>query len=111
MWPCCPSALISALDVDLEDQVPVLVLDILEADISQDTGIVDEDVDTAKRLDRSVDNLVTVLYGIVVCDSLSAGLLYLVDNDIGGLVREKRSAAGVERQLLGNSLLRNFLRP
>lgn len=111
VWPCCPGALIGALDVDLEDQVPVLVLDILEADISQDAGVVDEDVNTAKRLYRSVDNLVTVLYGVVVCDGLSAGLLYLIDDDIGGLVREKRSATGVERQLLGNSLLRSFLRP
>jgi hypothetical protein len=72
--------------VDLEDQVPILVLDILEADVSQDTSVVDEDVDTAERLDRSVDDLVAVLYRVVVCDGLSASLLYLVDDDIGGLV-------------------------
>lgn len=78
--------------MDLEDQVPVLVLDILEADVSQDSGIVDEDIDTTKCLDRGLDNLVSVLYGVVVCDSLSAGLLYLVDDYICSLV-------GVQSQL------------
>lgn len=79
--------------MDLEDQVPVLVLDVLEADVSQDTGVVDEDINATERLDRGVDDLVTVLYGVVVCDCLSAGLLYLVDDYIGGLVRVKVSYA------------------
>lgn len=85
--PCCPRTLVGALDVDLEDQVPVLVLDILEADVSQDTGVVDEHIDAAKCLDRGVDDLVAVLYGVIVCDGLPAGLLYLVDDDIGSLAR------------------------
>lgn len=77
--------------MDLEDQVPILILDVLEADVSQNTGVVDEDVDATERLDGSVDNLVTVLYRVVVCDGLSACLLDLIDNDIGGLVRGRES--------------------
>lgn len=71
--------------MDLKDEVPVLILDVLEADIAQDAGVVDEDVDTAKSLDGSVDDLVAVLDGVVVGDGLATVLLDLVDNNVGSL--------------------------
>ena len=86
MGPCSSGALVGTLDVDLEDQVPILILHVLEADISEDSGIVDEDVDAAERLDGCVDDLVAVLDRIVVGDGLAAGLLDLIDHDIGGLL-------------------------
>ena len=52
--------------MDANDQVPVLVLDVLEADVSEDTGVVDEDVDAAKGLDGGVDDALAVLYRVVV---------------------------------------------
>lgn len=71
--------------MDLHDQVPVLILDVLEADISQDTGIVDEDIDSAESTDGSLDDALAVLDRVVVGDGLSARGLDLVDDDVGSL--------------------------
>lgn len=71
--------------MNLEDQVPVLVLDILEADITQDAGIVDQDIDATKCLNGSLDDLVAVLDGVVIGNSLATVLLDLIDYYIGGL--------------------------
>lgn len=111
--------------MNLENEVPILVLDILEADVSQDTGVVDQNIDTTKALDRGVDNLVAVFYGVIVCNGLAAGILYFIDDYIGGLVgrkgqlREKKELAGQvlattagTNVILGRfSPLRNCLRP
>jgi hypothetical protein len=59
--PSSAGALVGASDVDLHDEVPVLVLHVLEADVSQNASIVDEHVDSAKGLDGSLDNLVAIL--------------------------------------------------
>ena len=60
MRPCCSGTLVCTPDVDLHDQVPVVVLHVLEADIPEDAGVVDQDIDSAKRLDGSIDNLFTI---------------------------------------------------
>lgn len=67
------------------DQIPILVLHVLERDISQDTGIVDENIDAAKILDGCVDNCLSVLHAVVVGDGLSAGLANFFNYNIGGL--------------------------
>lgn len=74
--------------MNLEDQVPVLVLNILEADITQDTGVIDQDIDATKCLDGSLDDLVAILDGVVIGNGLSTVLLDLVDYYIGGLGSE-----------------------
>lgn len=67
--------------MDVHDQVPVLILHVLEADISQDTGIVQQDIDSAKVLDGSLDDLVAIGDTVVVCDGFTArGLDFLNDN-------------------------------
>jgi hypothetical protein len=71
--------------VDLEDQVPVLVLHVLEADVAQDAGVVDQDVDAPKGLDGRLDDLVAVLDAVVVGNGLAACGLDLVDDDIRSL--------------------------
>lgn len=71
--------------MDLHDQVPVRILHVLEADVAQNTGIVDEDIDPAESLDGSVDNGLTILHGVVVCYSFSSCGLDLVDDNIGSL--------------------------
>lgn len=80
--------------MNLEDQVPVLVLNILEADITQDTGVVDQNVDATKCLDGSLDDLVTIFDGVIIGNCLSTVLLDLIDYYIGGLVNEDKLALG-----------------
>lgn len=86
------SYLVGALDVDCSDQVPVRVLHVLEADVAEDAGIVDQDVDAAESVNGRLDDLVTELDTVVVCHGLAAGLLDLVDDNIGGLPTESECA-------------------
>ena len=85
MRPCGAGDLVGAVDVNAHDEVPVLILEVLEAGIAEDTGIVDDDVDTAESLDGGVDDLVTKLDGIVVGDGLAARSLDLVDDEVSSL--------------------------
>jgi hypothetical protein len=71
--------------MNLEDQVPVSLLHVLEADISQDAGVVDEDIDAAKGIDGSLDDGFAILDRIVVGDGLAACRADLVDDLVGGL--------------------------
>lgn len=52
--------------MDLHDQVPILVLYVLETDVAQDTGIVDEDIHPTECIDRRTDDLFAILDIIVV---------------------------------------------
>lgn len=85
MRPGGLGALVGALDVDFVDKVPVLVGQVLEASVAQDTGIVEQDVDAAEGADGGLDDALAVLNAVVVGDGLAAGLLDLVDYNIGGL--------------------------
>lgn len=94
MRPGGARALVGAPDMDLVDEVPVLILHVLEANVPEDTGVVDEDVDASIGLDGRVDNLFTLVYGVVVGHGLSAGSLDLIDDDIGGLEKRRRKETG-----------------
>ena len=85
MWPRSSCALVCSLDVYLHHQVPVLIFHVLEADIAQNAGIVDEDINSAKGLDRSLDDLVAVLNRVVVRDGLAASRCDLLNNLVCGL--------------------------
>jgi hypothetical protein len=87
MRPCCSGTLVCTSDVNLHDQVPIVILHVLEADISEDSGIVDQDVDSAKGLDGRVDDLFTIFDRIVVGNSLASSCLDLVNYDVCGLYR------------------------
>jgi hypothetical protein len=54
-------ALVCSVDMDSVDQIPVRLLHILEADIAQDTSVVDEDIDAAECVDSSLDDGLSVL--------------------------------------------------
>lgn len=86
MWPSSPGTLIRALDVDINNQIPVLVGHVLEANIPEDARVVDEDIDPAVVLDGCLDDLVTVGDTVVVGYRLAASGPYLVDNNICGLL-------------------------
>jgi hypothetical protein len=47
--------------VDLVDKLPVRLLHVLEADITQDTGVVDEHIDAPKSINRRLDDLLAIL--------------------------------------------------
>lgn len=47
--------------MDLVDEFPIRLLHVLEADISQDARVVDEDIDTPESIDCSLDDVLSVL--------------------------------------------------
>jgi hypothetical protein len=71
--------------VDPVDQIPVRLLHILEADVSQDTSVVDEDIDAAECVDSCLDDGVSILDWIVVGDRLAASGADLLDDLVCGL--------------------------
>jgi hypothetical protein len=71
--------------VNLVDEIPVLVRHVLEADVAQDAGVVEKNIDAAKVLDGCLDDLFAELDTVVVGDGLAARGADLVDDDIGGL--------------------------
>lgn len=77
--------LVSTLHVDLDDQIPILILHILKADVSQDPRIIDKDIDPPERLNGRLDNSLAILDTVVVCDRLAARGFDLIDDYIGGL--------------------------
>jgi hypothetical protein len=89
MWPRGSCALVCSFNVYLHHQVPVLVFHVLKADVAQNAGIVDEDINPAKGLDSSPNDLVAVLDRVVVCDGLAASRCDLLDNLIGSLWKQQ----------------------
>jgi hypothetical protein len=71
--------------VDSVDEVPIGILHVLEADIAQNAGIVDEDINATKSLDGGIDNLLAKLYTVVVGNGIAAGFFDFVYDNIGGL--------------------------
>lgn len=88
MGPCSAGALVGARDVDLDDEIPVLILEVLEADVAEDTGVVEEDIDATKSLDGRLDDAVTVLDAVVVGNSLAARGDDFVDTTSAALKEE-----------------------
>jgi hypothetical protein len=77
--------LVCSLDVDVVDEIPVRLLHVLEADISQNAGIVDEDIDATERVDGRLDDGFSVLHRVVVGDRLAACGADVVDDFVCGL--------------------------
>ena len=80
--PRASTNLVAAINVDLGDQIPVRILHVLERDIPQNAGIVDEDVHGAKGLDSRLNHLLSNLDGVVVGDGLAALLYDLLDDNV-----------------------------
>jgi hypothetical protein len=71
--------------MNVHNEVPVLILHVLEADISQDAGIVDQDVNTSEVLDSGLNDLLAIRYAIVVSYGLTTCSLDFIDDNIGSL--------------------------
>lgn len=67
------------------DQIPICISHVFEADIPQDSSIVDQDIYPAVCLDCSLDDLVAILDRVVIGSRLASSGLDLVHDDIGGL--------------------------
>ena len=53
--------LVGAVNVDSVNEIPVLVGQVLERNIAENSGVVDDNVNGTEGLDSGLDNLVTVL--------------------------------------------------
>ena len=71
--------------MNFDDQVPVLVLHILEAYISKNARIVDQDINPSKLLYGGFDDLFTISHIVVVGNGFTACCSDLVDDNISGL--------------------------
>jgi hypothetical protein len=87
--------------MNLVDQVPVGLLHVLEADIAQDTGIVDQHVDATKVVDGRLDNEITILDRVVVCDRLAACGANLLNDCIRRLFTTVSQIMGALRESWG----------
>jgi len=68
------------------DQIPVLILHVLEADIPQDTGVIYQNIDATEVIDGGLDDGFTVLHAVVVGNSLAALGADFLDDGIGSLL-------------------------
>lgn len=64
--PCSSCALVCSKNVNLIDEVPISLLHVLEADVAQDTSVVDEDIDTPKGINGSLNDPVSILNRVIV---------------------------------------------
>ena len=71
--------------MNLNDQVPVVVCHVFEADIPQNAGIVEEDVNPPKFLDSRIDDPITILDAVIIRNGLSACSSYLIYYHVCGL--------------------------
>lgn len=69
------------------DQIPILILHVLESDITEDTGVVDENIDPAEVLDGCLNDGFTVLNAVVVGYRLAASRSNLLNYYISSLRR------------------------
>jgi len=71
--------------VNFVDQIPVLISHVFEGDVTQNSGVVDEDVDSSKVLDSGINDGLAILNAIVVGNGFTASLANLFDDNVGGL--------------------------
>lgn len=85
VWPCCMRNCVRASDVDGNDCVPLLVRHGLEGLVAEDTGIVDNNVDSAKSVNGLLHDLGTLEIRVEVGSAVSARLFDLLDDDFCSL--------------------------
>jgi hypothetical protein len=71
--------------MNVHNEVPVLILHVLEADIPKDASVVDQNVDASEVLDSGLNDLLAICYAVVVGYGFTAGSFYLIDDNIGSL--------------------------
>jgi len=76
---------VGTLEVNLVHQVPVGLFHLQKAHISQDAGVIDDNVDATKVINGRLDDGLTVLHRVVVGCCLATGLFDFLDHQISGL--------------------------
>lgn len=71
--------------MNLDDQVPVSVGHVLEANIPQDARIVEQDIYPAEFLDGSLDDVFAILDTVIIRNCFAASSSNLLDDYISGL--------------------------
>lgn len=71
--------------MDSCNQIPILILHILEADISKNACIVEKDIDPTVVLNGGFDDFLAIFNTVVVGNSFTSCSLDLIDNYISGL--------------------------
>jgi hypothetical protein len=79
--------LVSAADMNGHNQIPVLVLHILEADIPQNPRIVYQHINPSEVIDGCFNDSFAILDTVVVGDGFAALRSDLLDNSIGSLTK------------------------
>lgn len=78
--PGSSAAAVSTVNVNLENEIPILILHFLEWDISQNTRIVQKDVDLAEVVNSSLDDFISKLDRVIVGDCNSTLFLNFLNN-------------------------------
>ena len=79
------SHLVCTVGVNCVDQIPVGILHVLKANITQDTSIIKQNINAAEGLYSGFNNSITVLDTVVVGDGLTASGADLLDDNICSL--------------------------
>ena len=89
--------------MDIDDGVPEVVVHVGEGLVTQNTGVVDKDVNATKGIDGRLDNSFTVFTRGLVANSLSTKLLDLLNNRVGvdQVVHDNSSAKLGKLQAIG----------
>jgi len=74
--------------MNVHNEIPVLILHVLEADVPQDASIVDQNINSSEVLDSSLNDLLAIRYAVVVGYGFTACSLDFVDDNIGSLCLE-----------------------
>ena len=72
--------------MDSVDKIPVGLLHVLEADIAENTSVVNEDINAAKGINSRLDNGLSVLDRVVVGNGFAARTADLLDDLVCGLI-------------------------
>ena len=75
--------LIGTTQMNVQDGVPEVVIHVRECLVPEDTGIVNDDVETAERINGALDDLLSILGGSFHASGLSAQFLDLSNDGIG----------------------------
>ena len=84
-----------------DDQVPVVIADVLECNISEDTRVVEKDIYPSECLDRSFDDALAVFDAVIVRDSFAARSFNFLDDNICSLCRASGRALRYRTPCLG----------
>ncbi len=69
--------------MNLHNQVPVKLGHFHKADVSENSRVVDDNVDSSESVNGSLHDFIAELYRIVICDGLTSSLFNFINNDIG----------------------------